>query len=472
MPIVAYAGSSLTAGVVMSKYRFVSKLRRAVVFGSALILGAGGVDAGAQVHNGDRVANTLAVQFTDHFLRLPDWRHRLDLVGGIGATVVRVDLNWDWTEKTTGQYNWFPYDDFARELAARGLRPLYILNRPNPLYGASADVVVQGKRQRGAQAPSGEAAVEAFSRWAAAAAERFRAFNPIWELWNEPDETGSWPPIPRPSGYVELARAACGAIKRGVPDAFIVGPAAAQMPTVWRPSKPLVGAVLADGYLMDCLDALSLHTHRFRQAPETVSRDYAVLRTKYLTNSGGQHGRKPILDTEWGDSVSTGGISEDKQALWLPRMYLTNLIEGISLTNWYCLMDVGLNDGELEHRFGLVRFDGSTRPAYRAYQTLARELGKMTLQEVIRRFDAQSVRGATVLRFCDPEGRCKLAAWTTDAASGPERISVSGWRAAGPAIGHLGQKLSSPDPDAPLQIELTPAVQYVPVMREAGASGR
>ena len=32
IPIVAYAGSSLTAGVVMSKYRFVSKLMRAVVF--------------------------------------------------------------------------------------------------------------------------------------------------------------------------------------------------------------------------------------------------------------------------------------------------------------------------------------------------------------------------------------------------------------------------------------------------------
>jgi polysaccharide biosynthesis protein PslG len=457
----------------MRRNRTASTVVGTVVFGSALIFGAGGFKAArAQGLADDRVASGLAVQFTDHFLQLPDWRHRLDLVAGVGATIVRVDLNWDWTERTLSQYNWFLYDEFARELAARGLRPLYILNRPNPLYGASVDVVVQGKRLKGAQAPSDATAVEAFGRWAASAVERFRAFNPLWELWNEPDEAGSWPPTPRPSGYVELARAACDAIKRSVPDAFVMGPAAAQMPTVWKPFKPLIGAVLADGSLMNCLDALSLHTHRFGQAPETVSRDYAVLRRTYLRNSAGPNARKRMVDTEWGDSVFSGGISEEKQALWLPRMYLTNLMEDVSLTNWYCLMDVGVNDREIEHRFGLVRSDGSTRPAYRAYQILARELGEMRLQEVIHRFEVQSARGATVLRFCDSQGRCKLAAWSTEVASPPERILVSGWRAAGPAIGHLGEQVGLPGTDAPLRIELTPAVQYIPVTREAGAARR
>jgi polysaccharide biosynthesis protein PslG len=419
---------------------------------------------------GADVASGLAVQFTDQFLKRPDWRKRLDLAVSVGATVVRVDLNWDWTEKAAGLYDWSLYDRYSLELSARQLRPLFILNRPNPLYGTPYAVVINGERHAGFGPPSGPAAVAAFARWAAAAAERFRRFKPIWELWNEPDEEGSWPPKPRPADYVELARAGCGAIKRRVADAVVVGPAAAEIPTVWKSSKPLIEAVFADTALMDCLDAVSLHTHRFRQAPETLSRDYAVLRANYM-RAAAVTARKLIIDTEWGDSVSTDGISEENQALWLPRMYLTNLMEDVPLTNWYCLMDVGPDEHNIEHRFGLVRFDGSTRPAYRAYQVLARELGTMSLREVLTRFDRRTAEGATVLRFCDVDEHCKLVAWTTEGAYSRKEVSVPGWRVAGPAIGHLGQELHyAQETDAPLRIQVTTAVRYIPVMRDPSSS--
>ncbi len=64
------------------------------------------------------------------------------------------------------------------------------------------------------------------------------------------------------------------------------------------------------------------------------------------------------------------GISEDTQALWLPRMFLINLMEQVRLTNWYCLIDVGPNDDEMEDRFGLVSYDGRPRPAYQAFQDI------------------------------------------------------------------------------------------------------
>lgn len=411
------------------------------------------------------VASGLSVQFTDNYLNLPDWRERLNLASTLGATIVRIDLNWPWIEKQPGRYDWNLYDAFAAELKKLRLRPLFILNRPNPLHGTPYDAIVDGKRDRGAEPPTTTSQIAAFARWAAAAAERYQHLNPIWELWNEPDQAGFWPPKPDPQNYVALAREACVAIRQRVPNAFVAGPGAAQMPTVWRPRKPLIQAILNDKELLTCLDAISLHTHRFGQAPETVSRDYAVLRNNYLAAWPAAIPRKPIIDTEWGDSVYRSGISEDTQALWLPRMFLTNLMEQVRLTNWYCLMDVGTDDDEIEDRFGLVRSDGTLRPAFQAYKTMAREIGGMSLRETIARFDPATARGITILRFCDETAQqCKLAVWTTERAGTSQAIAVPGWRRSGPAIDHLGREdVSQPNTNGILEVQPKQSVTYIPV---------
>lgn len=411
------------------------------------------------------VRDGLSVQFTDHYLHLPDWRERLNLVSTLGATIVRIDLNWPWIEKQPGQYDWSLYDAYAAELEKLRLRPLFILNRPNPLHGAPYDAVVDGKRHQGAQPPATPSQIAAFARWAAAAAERYRHLDPIWEIWNEPDQEGFWPPKPDPRSYVALARETCLAIKRHVPNAFVTGPAAAQMPTVWRSTKPLIQALLNDKELLTCLDALSLHTHRFGQTPETVSRDYAVLRSTYLAAWPAEIPRKPIIDTEWGDSVYRPGISEETQARWLPRMVLINLMEQVGVTNWYCLMDTGTDDNEMEDRFGLVRSDGSWRPSFQAYQTLSREIGGMSLRETIARFEPASARGITILRFCDKaELQCKLVVWTTETDGPPQKVIVPGWRRSGPAVDHLGRPdVSQPNTNGVLELLPKTSVSYIPV---------
>lgn len=411
------------------------------------------------------VRDGLSVQFTDHYLHLPDWRERLNLVSTLGATIVRIDLNWPWIEKQPGQYDWSLYDAYAAELEKLRLRPLFILNRPNPLHGAPYDAVVDGKRHQGAQPPATPSQIAAFARWAAAAAERYRHLDPIWEIWNEPDQEGFWPPKPDPRSYVALARETCLAIKRHVPNAFVTGPAAAQMPTVWRSTKPLIQALLNDKELLTCLDALSLHTHRFGQTPETVSRDYAVLRSTYLAAWPAEIPRKPIIDTEWGDSVYRPGISEETQARWLPRMVLINLMEQVGVTNWYCLMDTGTDDNEMEDRFGLVRSDGSWRPSFQAYQTLSREIGGMSLRETIARFEPASARGITILRFCDKaELQCKLVVWTTETDGPPQKVIVPGWRRSGPAVNHLGRPdVSQPNTNGVLELLPKTSVSYIPV---------
>jgi polysaccharide biosynthesis protein PslG len=408
---------------------------------------------------GPEVAGTLSVQFTDKLLRAPGWEEKLDRVVELGAAFVRVDLNWPWVEVGPGRYDWSAYDAFAAAMRARKLRPLFILNRPNRIHGRSLSA---GE----AAPPRGASEVAAFARWAAAAAVRYRDADPIWEIWNEPDARGFWPPAPEPPAYVALARAACLAIKAAVPTAVVTGPAAAEMPTVWDGRKPLVAAVLRDSELTRCLDAISLHTHRFGQEPETVGRDYAVYRRAAAALPGAS---LPILDTEWGDSVHRGGLSEERQARWLPRMVLTNLAEAVSLTNWYCLFDTGDDDGEIEDRFGLIARDGRRRPAFRAYQVLARELRGHSLRRVIARFDVESARGTTVLLFCDAAERCKLAAWTTDDQTAPESLTIPGWTLAGSIVGHLGARLAAlPQRPSSVTLAVSPEVQFAPV-RPAGA---
>ncbi len=418
-----------------------------------------------QAQPGQTVGRGLSVQFTDNYLHLPNWRERLNFAHTLGAAVVRIDLNWPWTEKTPGHYDWSLYDAYVAELEKLRLRPLFILNRPHPLHGDPYDALVDGVRRQGARPPSTPSQIAAFARWATAAAQRYRRLDPIWEVWNEPDQDGFWPPKPNPSNYVRLARETCAAIKRHVPNAFVIGPAAAQMPTVWHKEKPLMQALLNDKQLLACLDALSLHTHRFGQPPETVSRDYAVLRNDYLAVWPAAIPRKPIVDTEWGDSVYRSGISEDTQALWLPRMFLVNLMEQVRLTNWYCLMDTGDNDNEIEDRFGLVRSDGIMRSSFLAYQTLSREIGGMSLRETIARFDPTTARGVTILRFCDEaEQQCKLVVWTTETDGMPQKIVVPGWRRSGPTVDYLGRRdVSQPNTNGVLEVLPKTSVSYIPV---------
>jgi hypothetical protein len=195
-----------------------------------------------------------------------------------------------------------------------------------------------------------------------------------------------------------------------------------------------------------------------------VSRDYSVLRDVYLSKWPAAVPQKPIADTEWGDSVYTSGLTEDTQARWLARMYLVNLMEQVRLTNWYCLFDVGSDDAEMEHRFGLMRADGTRRPAYQAYKVLAQQLGPMSLKQVVARFNQRTAEGASALVFCDTAQRCVLTVWKTEDSPGPRTISVPGWQRTGPDIDYLGREVASPmSTGGLLEVEVQTAVRYIPV---------
>ena len=79
----------------------------------------------------------------------------------------------------------------------------------------------------------------------------------------------------------------------------------------------------------------------------------------------------PIYVSEigWPNHTGTGGSSE---ALSAQRLLKTLLLlaarDTVRAVSWYDLFDDGADPTEKEHHFGLIRTDGSRKPAFSAYQ--------------------------------------------------------------------------------------------------------
>ena len=143
-----------------------------------------------------KVASGLSVPVHRQLSQARELARPPDLVSALGATVVRIDLNWPWVEAEPGSYDWSLYDQCPAGCNAPPAA-LFILIA-NPPYGKPYDAVVDGKRERGIGPPTATQDIAAFARFAATAAERYRQLDPIWEIWNEPDQDGFWPPRPSP----------------------------------------------------------------------------------------------------------------------------------------------------------------------------------------------------------------------------------------------------------------------------------
>jgi polysaccharide biosynthesis protein PslG len=269
-----------------------------------------------------------------------------------GYRLARMDLFWGAVEKEKGKYDFSSYDRLTEHLKKAGARPLFILDYGNDLY------------QKGA--PSTPEARAAFARFAAAAAEHYKGKGVLFEIWNEPNLAGFWPPAPDPKAYAALAVEAAKAIRAADPDAVILAPGSSGFP--WEYFETVFEAGL-----LQHIDAVSVHPYR-GQEPETASADFARLRGLIGRYAPADKRPMPIVSSEWGYSTVEGGVSEAKQASYLIRMWLANLASGVNLSIFYDWRDDGDNPKENEHRFGTVRRDFTPKPSFLAAQKLIREL--------------------------------------------------------------------------------------------------
>lgn len=81
---------------------------------------------------------------------------------------------------------------------------------------------------------------------------------------------------------------------------------------------------------------------------------------------------KPIIATETGyhNAIADGyGLSEEATGKYLPRLLLENFNRNIKRSYLYELIDEGTGSSQQDH-FGLLRYDGSAKPAFTAIRNL------------------------------------------------------------------------------------------------------
>jgi hypothetical protein len=340
----------------------------------------------------------------------------IKMLSEAGLRWVRMDLKWDSTETQPGSYDFSEYDRLMDALKAFNIRALFILDYGNPLYDNGAP-------------PRTEAARQAFTRWALAAARHFSGHEVIWEIYNEPNHSLFWPPKPNAYEYAALALAVGRSFRESVPNEKLIGPATSEIDFNFL-------EICFKAGLLEYWSAVSIHPYR-RNDPETAAQDYCRLREmirayaprevqspKSKTQNPGAAGSGslgaskeiPIISSEWGYSAAWPSMTEEKQAQLLARSWLTNVANNIPLSIWYDWRDDGLDPKEAEHHFGTVSHsyhEGrepvyDPKPAYLAAKTLTSTFNGYRFEKRLDIGDDQDY----VLLFRNGV-ELRVATWTT-----------------------------------------------------------
>ncbi len=197
-----------------------------------------------------------------------------------------------------------------------------------------------------------------------------------WQIWNEPNFRLYWEPKIEPAGYAKLLRASATTIRGVDPGAKIVLAGIAP-----------VGYGMKTWVFMKRLLAVPGARHDFDFAADhpysanILELDYQLEKVRAAMVAGGA-GRKPLLVTEFGvashgDYPSAFVEGEEGQARFLRDAY-ARLLQmrhrwRIAGAYWYTWQDEVQADPHCGfcQGAGLLRLNGTAKPAWFAYQRLA-----------------------------------------------------------------------------------------------------
>lgn len=276
----------------------------------------------------------------------------LDIAAAAGFSKARMDLGWSGVEKTKGTYDFSALDGLVTSLASRSMYLHLILDYFNSIYpGADS-------------ADFSTTTVPAFAALAKAAAAHFAGKGVTFEIWNEPNLAGFWPPTPSATQYAELCKAAIAAVHAGDQNARVSTAGISGFDLTFLHDTLAAGG--GDG-----ADAIGVHPYR-QTGPESAGADLVTMKALI---ADGLHASLPVWDTEWGYSSTWYGDGHDPttqktQAVRATRELLTAWSLGFPIAVYYDLRDDGTDGTNAEDNFGLVGNDYSDKPAIVAVRTL------------------------------------------------------------------------------------------------------
>ena len=309
---------------------------------------------------------------------------QLDRVVATGAGMVRVDVGWASLEQD-GKGQRAPWylgrlDRLVDAVRARGLR-LLLTFFSTPCWASTApEELRQGCRgawwDRGVQAYAPRDPRD----YADALSFLVRRYGPgiDWEIWNEPNLSAFFIAPDRPAAYAALLRKAYDAVKAADPSATVVGG------SLSRADAGFTEVVYQHG-AQGTFDAWSVHPYAGGRSPVDpgggTARPSFALGVPAVREAMLRHGDdKPLWLTElgWNTSALRGGpdwangVNEQTQAHYLHlAFHLAQAWSYVDVVTWYALSDRSADRGDPLANYGLLRADGTRKPAYDAFRFIA-----------------------------------------------------------------------------------------------------
>lgn len=305
--------------------------------------------------------------FNDNSIRAGQLSAERDarLTEAVGAGLHRLTVDWRNIERSPDVYRWTDYDRIYAAMLSRGIRPVLIVAFA-PLWARPFGALCLGESL--CRGPPKPAAYPALRRFAGLLARRYPRAAAI-EAWNEPNESAFWQPSPDPRGYVAVLREVWLGVKEAVPSMPVVSGGLSGR-SIARPGQSITvrdftRAIYAYGG-SGSFDALGVHAY---PSDATLGQVRLTLdETRAVAASFGDAGR-PIWVTETGYTTSGNtpySVSPAMQGDGTIAIYrYLKAQPDVRAVIFHQLIDPPLGVAtNPDSGFGLLRADGSAKPAY------------------------------------------------------------------------------------------------------------
>jgi hypothetical protein len=302
-----------------------------------------------------------------HTIRADD--RALSLVHEAGCSFVVQLFDWSQIEPMPGEYFW-EYPDFVVRACEHYRLGLVVRLDQPPEWALSP----------GADGPPVD--VDAYAAFVSRVAQRYESRVEAYILWNEPNLAQEWGGrSPDPGGYVDLLRAAYGAVKGGDPHALVIS--AGLAPTNWSDETAMddrvfLAMMYAEG-AAEFFDVLGAHPYGFAYPPDDAhdaheGLNFARLEDLREVMVANGDGHKQVWATEvgWTTEAATEDqawfqVTEEEQASYLIRAFEKAEQEWpwlARLAVWN--LSAGLGPDDEKSGYSIVDDQYRPRPAYEA----------------------------------------------------------------------------------------------------------
>lgn len=324
----------------------------------------------------------------------PEGEAGIKLAADLGVGWIKQQVDWNSVEYARGLYHWEELDHLVAEAQKYGLKIMFSVARA-PGFSRPEPVEEDG--------PPSDFSI--FRDFMFALANRYQGRVAAYELWNEPNLKREWRGFDLSAEkFVELIKAGSSGVREGDPKAIIISGAPA---TTGIDDK--INAIDDRVYLRDMIaagvadyvDAIGAHPYGAGNPPDERASDAAHVRSGFNTHPSfffldtieDYHAilleakiDLPIWITEFGwpsierfGKVDTTGweyareVTEDDQAAYLLRSIALRRDRGWvgPLMIWNLNVAPLLGADRSESAYGLIRPDGSLRPAYQQLRGIA-----------------------------------------------------------------------------------------------------